>query len=110
LQRAKITEPYSYIIKPFEAIDLGSAIEISLYKHRLDGEIKNLEQWLSTTLTSIGDGVITTDKGGSIAFMNPVAEKLTGSEALGNPLSQVFIIIDECTGELAENPADKALG
>jgi len=112
LQRAKITEPYSYIIKPFEAIDLGSAIEISLYKHRIDGELKSREQWLSTTLTSIGDGVITTDKGGAIAFMNPVAENLTGwhhSEALGNPLSEVFRIVDENTGELAENPAENAL-
>lgn len=112
LQRAKVTEPYGYIIKPFSAIELGTAIEISIYKHSIDAERKSREQWLSTTLKSIGDGVITTDKEGAIDFLNPVAEKLTGwhqSEALGKPLSQVFRILDESTGEWAANPAEKAL-
>ena len=112
LQRAKVTEPYGYIIKPFDAKELCSNVEISLYKHRRDAEIKSREQWCSTTLRSIGDGVITTDKDGAIDFMNPVAEKLTGwhqSEALGKSLSQVFRIIDENTGGWAENSAEKAL-
>lgn len=33
LQRAKMTEPYGYILKPFEEDDLRTAIEIALYRH-----------------------------------------------------------------------------
>ncbi len=70
------------------------------------------EQLLRVTLASIGDGVITTDAAGRITFMNEVAQTQTGwsqDEALGRPLSEVFVIIDETTRALAENPAAKVL-
>ncbi|MFB8787686.1 MAG: response regulator [Potamolinea sp.] len=112
LERAKLTEPYGYIIKPFEARELYSAIEIALYKHQIEKQLKEREQWLATTLTSIGDAVITTDSKGLITFMNPIAESLTGwkqTEALGEEVSQIFRIIDERTHEEEENPIAIAL-
>jgi len=78
LERAKITEPFGYIIKPFEERELGSAIKMALYKHKMERKLKESEEWFSTTLKSIGDAVITTDKEGRVTFMNPVAESLTG--------------------------------
>ncbi|WP_419730214.1 EAL domain-containing protein [Lichenicola sp.] len=62
---------------------------------------------LSVTLDSIGDGVITTDPWGSVTWLNPMAEKMTGwtdTEARGRPLTQVFQIIHEETRTPAENP------
>ena len=112
LQRAKVTGPYGYIIKPFEERDLHIAIEIALYKHQVERKLKESEQWLSTTLKSIGDAVIATDANGSVAFMNPVAESLTGwkqQDAAGRPLSEVFNIINEKTGKQAEDPATRVL-
>lgn len=53
------------------------------------------------TLESIGDGVITTDAGGYVVYMNPVAGDLTGwqpGEAEGLPLTDVFRVIDERVG------------
>jgi len=38
LNKAKITEPYGYIIKPFEEIDLQTSIEMALYKHHKEME------------------------------------------------------------------------
>lgn len=64
------------------------------------------------TLQSIGDAVITTDVFGSIKYLNPVAEKLTGwsgSEAKGLPLLKVFKIINEITGKTADNPVDRCI-
>jgi len=40
LQRAKITEPYGYLIKPASPRELAAAIEMALYRHRLDRQLK----------------------------------------------------------------------
>jgi len=44
LQRAKINEPYGYILKPFEKIELRTAIELALYKHKMDSKLLEREQ------------------------------------------------------------------
>jgi len=112
LERAKITEPYGYILKPFEERELYTSIEMALYKHEAERRLKEREQWLTTTLKSIGDGVIATDTLGQITFMNPIAEELTGwkrDEASGEQLTKVFNIINERTRKPPENPVDKVL-
>jgi DNA-binding LytR/AlgR family response regulator len=40
LSKAKVTEPYGYIIKPFKEIDLHTSIEMALYKHSKEQEVK----------------------------------------------------------------------
>ncbi|MDQ2833314.1 MAG: CHASE3 domain-containing protein [Acidobacteriota bacterium] len=68
------------------------------------------EQWLHTTLRSIGDAVIACDVEGSVVFMNLVAEQLTGwreAEAKGKSLHDVFPIFNEDTRAIVENPVDK---
>ncbi|UJF23473.1 EAL domain-containing protein [Shewanella sp. OMA3-2] len=70
------------------------------------------KEWLRVTLSSIGDGVITTDTSGNVTFLNPVAEMMTGwstEQAMGLPLVTVFQIINEITGEAAPNPVEEAL-
>ncbi len=67
--------------------------------------------WLRVTLSSIGDAVITTDGEGRVAFLNPVAETLTGwklQEALEQPLDRVFRIINEETRQPVESPTVQA--
>ena len=69
-------------------------------------------QWLQVTLSSIGDGVITTDAEGNVTFLNPVAQSLTGwsqDEAAGLPLDTVFKIVNEETRRTVANPATRAL-
>ncbi|NLE30385.1 MAG: response regulator [Phycisphaerae bacterium] len=112
LDRAKISEPYGYLLKPFEERELHSTIEMALYKHKIEKRLKESEQWLATTLKSIGDAVIATDRNGRVAFMNPVAENLTGwvqGQSLGQDLSEVFNIIDEKTRTHVECPSIRIL-
>jgi PAS domain S-box-containing protein len=68
------------------------------------------EQWLNTTIRSIGDAVIACDSDGNVSFMNLIAEQLTGwteSEAKGISLHAVFPIFNEETRAAVENPVDK---
>jgi PAS domain S-box-containing protein len=70
-------------------------------------EIERQRQQLHVTLSSIGDAVIVTDADGTVTFLNPVAAALTGwetGEAAGQPLEQVFRIINEETRQTVENP------
>lgn len=70
------------------------------------------EQNLSLTLTSIGDAVIVTDPLGFITRMNPAAETLTGwtqNDALRQPLTKIFHIVNAHTRQMCENPVDKVI-
>ena len=111
LQRAKITEPYGYIVKPFSDRELHINIEIALYKHEMQKKLKESERWLSTTLKSIGDAVIASDTEGWVTFVNSSAEALTGwkREALGNELTEVLNIFGQETRIVGERLATQAL-
>jgi two-component system cell cycle sensor histidine kinase/response regulator CckA len=110
LERAKTTEPFGYIVKPFESRELFTAVEMALYKSKMENKLREREEWLSTILKSIGDGVIVTDEKGRVKFMNGVARSLTGwkeEEAAGQPLKKVFNIVNEETRKEVEDPVTK---
>ncbi len=120
LQRAKITEAFGYLLKPFEEQDLQSTIEMALYKSKMEQRLRERERWFSTILESIGDAIIATDKKGNVTFMNFVAETLTGykkKNALGKKLEDRFRIevIEEAklyakkTGKKAGRKKDRNL-
>ncbi len=112
LARAKTSKPNGYVLKPFDELDLAAQIELALYKHEADRQVREQREWLRVTLASIGDAVIATDAEGVITFLNPVAESLTGwpaDEAIGTPLGNVFRIINEYTREPVEDPVHKVL-
>jgi signal transduction histidine kinase len=44
LQRAKVAEPYGYVLKPFELRELRTAIEVALYKHAMEKKLQESEQ------------------------------------------------------------------
>ncbi len=80
--------------------------------NRVQRRLSEQRDLLQVTLSSIGDGVITTDTKGVVTFMNPVAKELTGwgqSSANGVPLDEVFRIVSEETGEIVANPVERVL-
>ncbi|HZV06746.1 MAG TPA: response regulator [Gemmataceae bacterium] len=112
LDRARVTEPFGYLLKPFEERELRTAIEMALYKHQAERKLRESERRYAVTLSSIGDAVIATDSQTRIEFLNPAAAKLTGwhpEEGVGQPLHEVFRIINEQTRQPAENPVAKIL-
>ncbi|MEH1943329.1 MAG: ATP-binding protein [Nostoc sp.] len=111
-KRAKITEPFGYLLKPFKERELQINIEITLIKHGLEKQLKGNRKWLDALLRSIGDGVIASDLQELIIFMNPVAENLTGwkeEEACGRNSSEIFNIANAETHNTVESPIVKVL-
>jgi PAS domain S-box-containing protein len=98
LLRAKRSGPQGYLVKPFRSAELRCAIEIAIHRHEIDARLRRREQWLATTLRSIGDGVVATDTQQRVMMLNPVAEALTGwtnEEAVGRTLDDIMKVIDE---------------
>lgn len=98
IERAKLTEPSGYIIKPFQIRELRSSIEIALYNHEMEKNLRRENHWLSRTLETIGDCVIITDSNGLVTFINPATEALTGwnkEEVSGKYLGGTFKIKSE---------------
>jgi PAS domain S-box-containing protein len=90
LERAKLTEPYGYIIKPFEEDDIRTAIEIAFYKYTKDLEMQNKGNRFAAALDSLEVAVIITDSNEKVIFLNKMAETITGclkQEALGKDIS-----------------------
>jgi two-component system, cell cycle sensor histidine kinase and response regulator CckA len=107
VNRAKFTEPLGYVLKPVGDASLSSVLQIAFYKNDMERRLRASKAWLSTTLASVGDGIVATDPSGEIVFMSPAAERLTGwsgNEAHGRLLMGVVSLCDEATGEVAKNP------
>ena len=81
-------------------------------RQRAEEALRRSEESLAVTLHSIGDAVLATDREGCVTRMNPVAERLMGwtqAEALGQPVAEVFHIINETTRAPSVIPVEKVL-
>lgn len=106
VHRASLTEPFGYLLKPFEEPQMRTVIQMALYKHASDTRLRLSERRYAATLASIRDGVILCNRDGRVDFMNRAAETMTGwtaAEATGQPLSVVFVVVDEETQQPLED-------
>ncbi|MCC5640397.1 response regulator [Nostoc sp. CHAB 5844] len=105
VERATLTSPFGYILKPIREQELYVAIQTALNRYER-------EQFLSTVLRGMGDGVIVVDPHLHIKYMNQVAETLTGwqcHEVKDQILDEIFHIVDEQTQLPVANPINSAL-
>lgn len=112
IARAKRTEPHGYLVKPIRIVDLRGALEISVYRHRMEKSLHERERWYATTLESIADAVVSVDLGGNVIFMNPVAETLTGTraaDALGRPAREILQLSSAELEISGNTPLEQAL-
>lgn len=112
IDRAKTVGPVAYLLKPFDDRELKASIDIALYRHQLECELRDQKEWWYTALNSIGDAVMTVDTESMVTFLNPVAERLTQinlAQATGSPIEEVFVLLSEDTGEPMQAPVKKSL-
>ncbi len=98
IKRAKSTDHSGFILKedtglikkPFEESELRSAIDITLYRHRME---KNHDNLLSEMLKYLNESVIATNSEGRVKLMNSSAETLIGcnlDEVVGKKINDIF--------------------
>src|SRR5215510_11049685 len=97
----------AYLTEPIEAEELIANIRAILRLREAEQQVREREAWLKTVMSSIGDAVITTNMGGRVTSINPVAQEMVGwteAEAEGRPLMDVFRIVNEQTRQPSETP------
>jgi PAS domain S-box-containing protein len=115
-KNARVTILWIYL---FSAVAIGGLALLAYFilrelhlREKHNEDIRQREELFRTTLTSVGDAVIATDKSGVVTFLNPVAERLTGKEskdAIGRPIQEVFPIFNEFTSAVSDNPVAKVI-
>ncbi|WP_155753165.1 response regulator [Scytonema sp. UIC 10036] len=105
VERATLTFPFGYILKPVREQELYVAIQTALNRYER-------EQFLSSILRGMGDGIIVANTQLRVKYMNQIAEALTGWQfdtAKEQMLDEVFQIVNEQTQLKATNPIILAL-
>lgn len=78
IERAKMSEPYGYILKPFSDRELRTSIEMALYKYKIEGQLREREFQLTQTFESSPIGVAIFSVTGAILRVNPAFCRLLG--------------------------------
>jgi len=93
LQRAKITEPYGYILKPFQERELHTVIEIALYKHEMEKKLGESEEKYRSIFEAAASLIVSIDEHGTILDCNGRIQQLlnyTQDEVVGRYMSWII--------------------
>jgi PAS domain S-box-containing protein len=93
LARAKDSGPYGYLLKPFDERSLHSTIEMALYRHRMELELKASESRMRAIIEHALDLVVILDRLGRVRYSSPAAAKILGyvsGERLGTPAQELI--------------------
>jgi PAS domain S-box-containing protein len=100
LARAKLTEPYGYIVKPFNERELYTTIETSLYRHRIDRRLKESETKYRILFEQSRDAIYLSDLDGMIMDANRAMIRLTGYGTRGlTGINIKDLFVDRAEGE-----------
>jgi len=93
LRRAAATEPFGYILKPFEERDVTTQIEIALFKHQAERRLRESEERYRKLVETAMDSIVTFDHAGLILSCNPSTEHMFGyhiDEMVGRNISTLL--------------------
>jgi len=78
LQRAELTEPFGYLLKPFEERELLVSIRMGLYRHQAESLVKESERKFRSVIEQSNDGIVLVDDKGHIIEWNNAQQKMSG--------------------------------
>ena len=109
VQKAKVTGPYGYLIKPYDPFELRYAIELALYKNQMEKKLKESEKRYKSIVETANEGIWATDANFNINYVNPKLAEMLGytmEEMLGKHVT--FFIFEEDIPE-AEKHIEKRI-
>jgi PAS domain S-box-containing protein len=107
LDRAKVTEPYGYLVKPFNESDLKTTVEMALFKFSKDREVRDNQHRLANALARVEESICVMDTDGRVSYLNDKAENIFGystATAVGMDAFQMFNL--EIEGGVSVNKDD----
>lgn len=112
LEMAELSEPYGYVLKPFDERSLHAIIQMALLKSRRVRVSEENGLWVSAIPVSLSEAVVICDSKGQVKFLNPAAESLLGKkkeEVFEKRLYDVLVLVDAASGEKARIPVSEPL-
>ncbi len=114
IQRTEASGPFGYLVKPFEDRELEACIEVALFKHKSERELRASETRFRSTVQLAKDAVLIADADHRILLWNRGAERMFGyrsDEMVEAPIARLFPEQDarafrESLGKLAPGGAD----
>ena len=99
IERAKAIQPLAYILKPFDDRELSVAIELAVYKARMEARLKKSEELHRTLMNNTNEGILVIQEG-SVKFANHRMLALSGYSAEDLAVMPIRELI---------HPADRAM-
>jgi DNA-binding NarL/FixJ family response regulator len=90
LERAKVTEPSGYVVKPYNERELHATIELALHRHDREKRLRKMADTVVEALNYLDDPVFMADQRGNLTFMNGPARMML--ERTGTPLDRASIL------------------
>ena len=106
LRKAQAADPFGYLTKPADPVDLSNCIEIAIQRHQNHSFQKLQQIWLEAQLRSVGEGLIAASHDGVIRFISAEGERLLGvasSEVVGKSFYSTVPLTHRATGQRAED-------
>ncbi len=113
IQRAKITEPYGYLTKPFEDREIFTVLEMALYKHDIESRLRKSEEKYYATVRAMSDALVIVDSQFNVTYLNTAAESLTAVQletAIGKSITEILPLQNDTTLDFPVNPIQCVLG
>lgn len=98
IEKAKISLPYGYVVKPFNEAELLSNIDVALYKAQAERKIKESSELFQEMINSIDKAILLLDADGTIRYANAVAERLTSysfDQLMNKSISEMLQFLDK---------------
>ena len=112
LERATASGPYGYLLKPFDERTLHSTVEMALYRHHMETELKASQSRFRAILEHALDMVVVLDCTGTVTYASPSCIRILGyeqgerlgSNAMALVLPEDLNLCQAALMELAQRP------